>query len=127
MKKTVYFLGAGASAGSDFKLPTMEGFFREEDFQDVNYPKLKEFIETLYPNTPFKNINLEDVITHLELSLEGFGGAWEPFKILEIEARQEISKYLLERLSLEAIKNDQKPCNKHLKLFEKSILRLDTF
>jgi len=67
MIKTVYFIGAGASRGSDFRLPTMEGFFEESRFVDNNFPNLEKYINTLYPNMPFEKITLEDLITHLKL------------------------------------------------------------
>lgn len=116
--KTVYFLGAGASAGSDFRLPTMEGFFRKEDFQENRYPHLKELLERLYPETPYCKINMEEVITHLELSLEGFGGDWETSKVEELEAKRQFFEYIQQRFSLVIVKCGQEYCEKHLSLFK---------
>lgn len=65
-QKTVYFLGAGASNGSDFKLPLMKGFFREEDFKDGNYPNLFEFIRKYFQKIPFCKLNLEEVIINID-------------------------------------------------------------
>ena len=76
MKGTVYFLGAGASKGSDFELPLMKGFFREEDFHLKEYSHLKEFIDKRFPKIPINDLNMEEVITHLELILEGFRWIW---------------------------------------------------
>jgi hypothetical protein len=114
MKKTVYFLGAGASLGSDFHLPTMKGFFREQDLKDNQYARLKNFIDRRYPNTPYSEINMEDVITHLELSLEGFGSNWDPSKLEELEAKGQFFDYILQRFSIEP----DKSCNKYLKLLK---------
>ena len=125
MNKTVYFLGAGASAGSDFELPTMEGFFKAEHFKSGRYPKLREFIRTLYPHTSFKNVNLEDVITHLELSLEGFGCTWATSNPIESEAKQELSEYIFERLSIKPI-NGGKGCKKHQRLITGLLASEDT-
>lgn len=102
MDKTVYFLGAGASAGSDYNLPMMRGFFREEDFGGSQYCALLGFIQKYFPNVSFQELNLEELITQLELSLEGFGSLWgiPPPEYSEFFiARQEFNDYILMRLS----------------------------
>ncbi len=71
--KIVYFLGAGASNDSGFDLPMMQGFFRLKDICRVKHSQLKAFIDKNFPKIPLQEINLEDVITYLELSIDRFG------------------------------------------------------
>ena len=56
--KTVYLLGAGASADSDFKLPCLGDFFKES-FEKEKYPYLYNFIKNYFPFTSLENLNLE--------------------------------------------------------------------
>lgn len=72
-EKTVYFLGAGASNASDFKLPTMDGFFRKDDLALKNFSELRQFIESVFRGIHSEKLNLEDVITYLELGTDKFG------------------------------------------------------
>jgi len=65
LRKTVLLLGAGASAASEFQLPTMRGFFGE-NLDD--YPDLREFLERFYPEADRKDYNLEEVLAYLDLS-----------------------------------------------------------
>lgn len=64
-EKKVLFLGAGASAASDFRLPTMAGFFGT-DLSD--YPELKSFLEWFYPHRLPNEYNLEEVLAYLDIS-----------------------------------------------------------
>ena len=117
--KTVYFLGAGASAASDFKLPVMKGFFDKEHFKEGGeYPNLKEFLKTFCPNTDWPDINLEEIITHLELTMEGFN--WGLVDSILLETRKELYKYIKQRLD-DPIKG--KICNRHLELFKYQFIR----
>lgn len=113
-QKTVYFLGAGASAASDFKLPVMKGFFKEEDFPEKGgeYPNLNEFLKTFYKSTDWENFNLEEIITHLELTMEGF--SWSPVDSTLYDIKQEVYQYIKFKLD-GPVKKDK--CSKHLKLF----------
>ncbi len=110
-QKTVYLLGAGASNGSDFGLPLMEGFFREEDFNNGNYPNLSKFIKKHFQKIPFCNLNLEEVITFLELSIDKFGSFGKIPETYLYEARREFEKYVVGRLKLDP---GNKKCSKHL-------------
>jgi len=112
--KTVYFLGAGASHASRFSLPLMKGFFNKKDFSEAEYPNLKEFIHQVAPHTDIEGVNLEDLITHLELSLDDMGAKWQEERTLERKARQELYTYIRKRLSLP----EKGPyyCELHLKL-----------
>lgn len=111
---TVFFLGAGASHGSDFRLPLMDGFFDEESLK--NYSNLKNYIRKLNPKNPLEKVNMESIITHMELTLEGFGSSWTRPDYTIFEARKEFTNYVVNRLGAPV---GEKVCNKHLKLFEK--------
>lgn len=127
--KRVYFLGAGASKASEFKLPTMSEFFLEEDFppndKDKNenrkYPKLQEFIGRYFPKTPISGLNLEDVITRLELSVDKFGAFGEHPEPYLYVARREFSSYVIKRLELKPKKDEEGQdrywCRYHKDLF----------
>ena len=62
---TCLLLEAGASRASDFKLPTMASFFKEEDLEERE--QLRRFLEHLFPRLETSQYNLED---------EGNGDAW---------------------------------------------------
>jgi len=108
-QKTVYLLGAGASNASDFELPLMKGFFREEDFKNGNYPNLSEFIKEHFQKIPFCELNLEDVITFLELSTDKFGSFGKIPETYLYEARREFEEYVKNRLNISGTKG----CKKH--------------
>ncbi|MEE8450111.1 MAG: hypothetical protein V3S39_10805, partial [Thermodesulfobacteriota bacterium] len=112
--KTVYFLGAGASNASDFHLPTMKGFFQARKLKNADYENLSGFIKLLLPGVSPQDVNLEEVITHLALALEGLGASWQPDRTLEMKARRELNQYVVERLSID----EGKKCKLHLKLME---------
>ena len=112
MTNTVFFTGAGASHGSEFSLPVMKGFFEEEHLK--NYPNLNNFIQKLYPKDPLEEVNMESFITHLEMSLEGFGASWGRLGGIVFDVRKEFTNYLVSRLSGPV---EDKVCNKHLRLF----------
>jgi len=104
IQKTVYFLGAGASAASDFALPTMEKFFEGADFAGEEYKNLNQFIGNKFPGLPIENLNLEEVVTTIELSLDTFGalgGHPEPYIY---DARTELNKYVADRLKIDTTK-----------------------
>jgi len=111
---TVYFLGAGASKASDFNLPMMKGFFHEEHFSASDYPGLAEYVSRLFPRVPLRELNLEDVVTHLELSLTGFASLWESPRPEVTLAREEFDKYVTRRLGCV-----DRPCSKHVAAFRR--------
>lgn len=98
-RKIVYFLGAGASNDSGFDLPTMQGFFRLKDIRKVKYSQLKAFIDKNFPKIPLKKINLEDVITNLELSIDRFGSFGRRPESKLLDARKQFDQLVLERLN----------------------------
>ncbi len=71
--KKVYFFGAGASKASIFEFPTMRGFFRGEDLKLQQYDQLRDLIYELFPNTPVDELNLEEMVSHLDLTLDDLG------------------------------------------------------
>jgi hypothetical protein len=122
VQKRVYFLGAGASKASDFTLPTMNEFFREEDFKNGNYDNLHAFTKKVFPNANISELNLEDVITCLELSVDKFGVFGEHPESYLYEARREFSLYVRERLTYPPIKEEDRQerywCRNHKVLFK---------
>ncbi|MFA6029521.1 MAG: hypothetical protein WC969_06695 [Elusimicrobiota bacterium] len=120
--KTVYLLGAGASAASDFRLPVMSGFFRDED-QDLL--GAERFLRILYPRIKLEEINLEEVLTFLDLATEGFGAKWAHYAgfdpYMEREARNAVDYYIHQRLKIPS----GAVCSNHLRLV-KSLKKSDT-
>lgn len=113
--KTVYFLGAGASHGSDFQLPLIEGFF---DLTLRDFPELSKYIKSTFKELSLEKVNLEEVITQLELSLEGFGALWERPNPELIQAREEFDEYLRMRLQHSSSENPL-ACECHDRIFRK--------
>jgi hypothetical protein len=115
MGNTVFILGAGASNASDFNLPAMVGFF-SKDHLGRQYPNLRKFLSSYSPpRTPLKKINMEDVITHLEISLEKYAQLWgEEHNFLRL-CYQELLTYIKERLEIPALT----ACNYHSKLYNR--------
>jgi len=123
--KTVYFLGAGASKGSDFGLPVMNKFFKE--FDEEEFEILTGYLEKTFPGQSIEKLNLEEVITHMELSLEGFGAMWDVQEPELIGARRELDDYI--RRLLDHAKlfgenpsrsySDRNVCTAHKHVFEK--------
>jgi hypothetical protein len=108
IQKTVYFLGAGASAASDFHLPTMKGFFKGTNLSAIKYPNLKEFIRNKFRGQLLRDLNLEEVVTAIELSLDtfvAFGRHPEPYIY---DARTELNKYVTDRLKIDTSKKCKK-------------------
>lgn len=109
--KTVYLLGAGASAASDFSLPVMKGFLKDEEPTLAN---ATEFLKILYPTLNISELNVEDVLTHLDLAVDGFGSRWGNYAYsgpdLERRAQTDIHGYIHERLAVP----DDKVCKQHL-------------
>lgn len=116
--KTIYFLGAGASHVSDFELPLMTGFFREEDFDSKGYSNLHKFIKENFQNISFEELDLEEMITNLELSLDKFASFGEHLETYLYEARREFDKYVKKRLIYNAVEG-KRWCSRHKIIFEK--------
>ncbi len=104
IKKTVYFLGAGASAASDSHLPTMKEFFRGANFTGEEYQNLKRFISDKFPGLPIENMNLEEVVTAIEMNMDTFGQLGRPPEPYIYDARTELNKYVANRLKIDTSK-----------------------
>lgn len=117
LQKRVYFLGAGASKASEFELPTMGEFFQEKDFTNGNYGNLHAFTTKCFPKQKISELNLEDVITRLELSMDKFGAFGEHFEPYLLDARREFNDYVQKRLTYPP-KDGRYWCEKHKVLFE---------
>jgi hypothetical protein len=101
IQKTVYFLGAGASKASDFHLPTMGEFFEGADFTGDEYRNLKRFIDDKFPCLSIEKLNLEEVVTAIELGLDTFGALGKHPEPYIYEARTELNKYVANRLKID--------------------------
>src|SRR3989338_1077423 len=113
MVKTVYLLGAGASAASEYALPTMENLINEGLFR--RYNQLTAFIERFYPNQKVEEIDIEELISFIDLADNNFSifgeypdpGLWH--------VKNELNICLRERLMEDS---GRQYCNKYKKLFE---------
>ncbi|MHA1228210.1 MAG: hypothetical protein ACTSPV_15810 [Candidatus Hodarchaeales archaeon] len=102
-EKTVYFLGAGASNASIFQLPTMNGFFREDDLAQKEFSELRKFIQTHFPGTTTEKVNLENVITYIDLSLDRFGSFGKPASGYLHDCKVQFNQYIITRLDYEQL------------------------
>lgn len=123
-EKTVYFLGAGASNDSDFSLPTMQGFFRENEPNLEKFPHLHHFVKKAFPKIHTEELNLEDVITYLDLSVDRFGSFGIPPVGYLYDARTEFEQYIKKKLDYED-SSDKIWCSKLKRVFQK-LNRTDT-
>lgn len=90
----------------------MGEFFQGGDLTNRNYLKLKSFIDDKFPRLPVEKLNLEEVVTAVELSLDTFGalgGHPEPYIY---EARIELDKYVAAKLNIDTTKT----CKLHEKI-----------
>lgn len=116
-QKTVYFLGAGASAASDFHLPTMKEFFKGANFTGEGYQNLRQFLDNKFPGQPVENLNLEEIVTAIELGVDAFGFFGKRPHPYIYEARKEVDKYVNARLRIAG----DKGCSLLGKIFNKNI------
>jgi hypothetical protein len=77
----------------------MKGFFRREDLSPKRFKQLREFIDRNFPKIALKKINLENVITYLELSLDRFGSFGRSPDSHLSDARKQFNQLVQERLS----------------------------
>ena len=78
----------------------MRGFFHIKDFCKEGYSQLKEFIDRNFPEIPLQEINLEDIITYLELIVDGFGSFGKRVGGKFLDARKQFDQLVQERLEL---------------------------
>lgn len=104
MGKIVYFLGSGASKAA-FGLPCMKGFFRPDDLTGPDYPNLATFINKRFPGTAPICLNIEDVITCLELNLDRVGSFGRIHGGHVLDARREFDRLVVNHLSISGNKS----------------------
>jgi len=101
----------------------MEGFFREEDLAKNEFSDLRKFVKRYFPNIPTKYVNLEEVITYLNLSLEGKGCfGKEPDGYL-CDSRKQLNRYVQIRLDYEQW-DDRLSCERLEEIF-RSVMEAD--
>lgn len=115
-EKTVYFLGAGASNASEFRLPVMKEFFEDTDLVREKFPQLCKSIERNFPGTSIEAVNLEDVITYLDLGLDQFGSLGKQPEGYLYDARVQFNRYVLTKLDYERW-TDKYSCGRLEKIF----------
>lgn len=115
-EKTVYFLGAGASNASEFRLPVMKEFFKDTELVREKFPQLYRFMERNFPGTPIERVSLEDVITYLDLGLDRFGRLGKQPKGYLYDARVQFNRYVRTRLDYECW-TDKYSCGRFEKVF----------
>ncbi len=115
----VYLLGAGASRGSRHELPTMQGFFAPPLVAEARFSRLREFINGSFPQAHVEKLNLEWVLTYLDLALSSLGARWGGDSVrretsLLLDARHELDLYITQRLKADATMRE--PCPHHVAL-----------
>lgn len=97
INKSVFLLGAGASAASDFSLPTMVALIEDSSFS--RHRHLTEFATKYFPNKKPSEIDIEELITYLDFidsKYSMFGDTPDP-NIWHV--KNELFVYLRERLT----------------------------
>src|SRR5438093_1255585 len=115
MAKTVVLLGAGASYASDFRLPTMRGFFMPDGVPE----NLEFLLGWFYDGVPREEFDLEEVFSYLDLSVRRLP-AWIPdARVRDVFGARyplgELLWYVNSRLKVER----DKLCSKHVALFRR--------
>lgn len=106
--KTILFIGAGASKASDFNLPTMCNFFGDNLDKEPNVDNLIRFIRKLYPKKSFADLNLEEIMTYLDVAQDRFGLFGKDLEGYVIDANREINKLITSKLSTQRNKASEK-------------------
>lgn len=109
--KTTYILGAGASKGSDFELPCMSDFF-QKGYSASEYPQLDRFIKNYFKKSPLSDLNLEDVITAIDMRNDPFGKFGQGEESYINLARKQLSNFIVDRLNYSSSEG-KKWCTKH--------------
>jgi len=115
--RTVILLGAGASFGSEFSLPHMATVLDWSVLKDDAYRSLRKALELFAGRSG--EIDLEDFLTHLDLTVSTFLERWNRTRVAEFarvaeSARRQLGNYLAFRLS-----HDEKPSKLHVELFRR--------
>lgn len=114
--KTSIMLGAGASKGSEFELPTMASFFTAGELN--SRPALRDALNALCPDVDPADYNLEDILSFLDLSRNrhaAWGFAEYDARVEAERMYREVIAYVRQRLHIPP----KTVCGVHRKLFEK--------
>jgi hypothetical protein len=117
MGRRTYLLGAGASAAATENIfPVMSNFFNHEKITtpEKGYKELYDFLASFVgAEEEIIRANMEEVITHLETSLNGYGRDWgvaTPTELGRLETvRKQFFSYLHERLQTPKQLQDEGP------------------
>ena len=112
INKSVFLLGAGSSAASDFFLPTMTTLIEDTSFS--RHRRLLEFATRYFPNKNLNEIDIEEIITYIDFvdsKYSIFGDAPNP-DIWHV--KNELFVYLRERLT---DRTGKEFCEKFKRLF----------
>lgn len=102
----------------------MKGFFQEEDLAKDEFSDLRKFVETHSPNIATKYVNLEEVITYLDLSLEGTGRFGKKLDGYLCDTREQLNRYIEARLDYEQW-DDRLSCERLEEIF-RSVTEADS-
>jgi hypothetical protein len=114
--KTVVVLGAAASKGSEFSLPTMQGFFGTNTEQIP--AGLRPFFEWFYPGRSPADYNLEDVLSYLYISHSRVP-AWTGTDALLAIGRKTLDYGLLLDYVADRLEVPRTPCGRHTSLVQR--------
>jgi len=87
-----------------------------------NYCNLSRFIRDKFRETPCEKLNLEEIVTFLDLSVDAFGSLGEPPRAYLYQARRELEWYVNNRLRIP----ERKGCQEHKKIIDESIAGFDS-
>jgi hypothetical protein len=93
-------------------------FFRIDDLTEKSFSEFWQFIETVFRGTPTEKLNLEDVITYLELNMDKFSSFGERPDTYVYDAREQFNRYVRMRLDYAPV-DDRLWCQKFKKIFSK--------
>src|SRR5438067_4426990 len=113
--KTVVVLGAGASKGSDFSLPTMQGFFGANIHQIPD--RLRSFFAWFYPGRAPADYNLEEVLSYLYISHSRVP-AWTGVAAIEAIGLKTLDYDLLLDYVAGRLEVPRTPCKRHTSLVQ---------
>ena len=114
-QKTVFVLGAGASAASDFHLPVMKDFLARLSDERDSYPQLCTYLRRTYRRRKFSGINLEDVYTQLELDLDALASIRGRPQDSLIPVKKELQQFIRSRLDI-GVREKPQRCSLHSRL-----------
>jgi len=100
----------------------MAGFFRENDFAGGSFSKLKTFVDRQFSGIDLAEVNLEALVTYLELSTDTLGLFGDYPSPDDVQARRELDELVRKRLSIPKLRG----CAEHKKILTKAIAGPDS-